>query len=106
MTASKLQRSQECNTKTTKEAVDAPLRLVHTTPLPSSAVLTTSKAARYLSMSRTTLLRYTDLGNLVAYDLLGRRVYKIEDLDALLNSIPEWGTQLDRYNRRLKTAGE
>lgn len=66
------------------------MHLVHIVPVPSSRVLTLSKAAQYLSMSRSTLEKYTDLGKLRAYNLMGRRVYKLEDLDSLIEGLKEW----------------
>ena len=47
-------------------------------------------AARYLGISDDTLKKYTALGLIKAYDFQGSRVYRLEDLDRLIESLAEW----------------
>lgn len=64
--------------------------LAHTRPVPDRRLFPLSKAAKYLGVSRTTLEKYTDLGTLQAFDFMGRRVYKLGDLDAVIEALPKW----------------
>jgi hypothetical protein len=47
-------------------------------------------AAKYLGICTDTLYKITDLGQVRAYDFNGRRAYRLEDLDALIESLREW----------------
>jgi hypothetical protein len=49
-----------------------------------------SAAARYLGISYNTLIKITELQQIAAYNFNGRRLYRLEDLDKLLQSLPEW----------------
>ena len=47
-------------------------------------------AARYLGICEDTLKKITDLGQLRAFNMNGRRAYRLEDLDAYVESLPGW----------------
>ena len=48
-------------------------------------------AARYLGICEDTLKKITDLGQLRAFNMNGRRAYRLEDLDAYVESpVPTW----------------
>jgi excisionase family DNA binding protein len=49
-----------------------------------------SQAARYLGMSDDTIRKYADLGQIPVYRLNGRRVFKLEDLNQLIDGLPLW----------------
>ena len=47
-------------------------------------------AATYLGICEDTLKKITDLGQLRAFNMNGRRAYRMEDLDAYVESLPGW----------------
>jgi excisionase family DNA binding protein len=47
-------------------------------------------AARYLGISEDTLRTYADQGRIPARRLRRRRVFKLEDLDDFIDSLPEY----------------
>jgi hypothetical protein len=47
-------------------------------------------AARYLGICEDTLKKISDLGQLRAFNMNGRRGYRLEDLDAYVESLPGW----------------
>lgn len=63
---------------------------IHLVPVPTVRLFPISKAAKYVGLSHGTLIKYTDLGHVKAFNFHGRRTYKLEDLDALIDSLPEW----------------
>lgn len=63
---------------------------VHVMPVPSQRMFPPGKAAKYLGLSRDTLIKYADLGQIKAYSFNGRRAFKLDDLDALIDSLPQW----------------
>ncbi len=58
--------------------------------IPNQRLFAPSAAAKYLGICTDTLYKITDLGQVQAYDQNGRRVYRLEDLDAYVESLPEW----------------
>ena len=58
--------------------------------IPNQRLFGPSAAAKYLGMCTDTLYKITDLGQVKAYDQNGRRVYRLEDLDTYVESLPEW----------------
>jgi hypothetical protein len=58
--------------------------------VPAQRLFKVQAAARYLGISDDTLKKYTTLGLIKAYDFQGSRVYKLEDLDRLIESLAEW----------------
>jgi hypothetical protein len=47
-------------------------------------------AARYLGICEDTLKKITDLEQIPAFNLNGRRAYRIEDLERFIESLPGW----------------
>ena len=47
-------------------------------------------AAKYLGICEDTLKKITDLGQLRAFNMNGRRAYRLEDLEAYVESLPGW----------------
>jgi hypothetical protein len=47
-------------------------------------------AARYIVVCEDTLKKISDLGQLRAFNMNGRRAYRLEDLDAYIESLPGW----------------
>lgn len=62
--------------------------------IPNQRLFNIAAAARYLGISADTLRKYADLGLLRARRLERRRVFALEDLDAFIDSLPEYN-QLD-----------
>ena len=60
-------------------------------PVPSQRLFSVSAAARYLGISDDTLRKYADLGKIPAYRFInGNRVFKLEDLNRLIDELPYW----------------
>jgi hypothetical protein len=57
---------------------------------PNQRVFGPKAAARYLGICQDTLKKITDLGKIRAFDMNGRRAYRLEDLEAFVESLPEW----------------
>ena len=58
--------------------------------VPNQRLFRVTAAARYLGISDDSLKKYTDLHQINAYEFNGQRVYKLEDLDRLIDSLPKW----------------
>ena len=58
--------------------------------IPNQRLFGTKSAARYLGIHEQTLRKLTDLGELSALRMGHRRVYRLEDLDAYIDSLPRW----------------
>jgi len=58
--------------------------------VPNQRLFGPAAAARYLGVDPDTLRKYTSLGMIEAYNLNGRRAYRLEDLDCLIESLPKW----------------
>ena len=58
--------------------------------VPNQRLFGTKAAARYLGIHEQTLRKLTDLGELPALRMGSRRVYRLEDLDAYIDGLPEW----------------
>ena len=67
--------------------IGKPLALIQ---IPNQRLFGPSVAAKYLGICTDTLYKITDLGQVKAYDQNGRRVYRLEDLEAYVESLPEW----------------
>ncbi len=76
------------------------MRIVHTEPVPDRRILPLSKAAKYLGVSRSTLEKYTAEGQLHAFDFMGRRVYKLEELDSVVAGLKQWQPHQTREGSR------
>jgi hypothetical protein len=82
---------------------------VHIYEIPSRAAFKVSEAARYLGISPNTLRKRNDLGQIPARrDENGERIFLLRDLDAYLDSLPEYSRRdkpvsvLTNWNRTHK----
>lgn len=70
-----------------------PVALIH---VPKQRLFKVGAAARYLGISDDTLRKYADLGKIPVYRFLnGDRVFKLEDLNELIDSLPLWNDARD-----------
>lgn len=67
--------------------IGKPIALIQ---VPNQRLFIMSAAARYLGISDDSLKKYTDLGQIKAYDFNGRRAYRLEDMDYLIENLPQW----------------
>ena len=58
--------------------------------VPNQRLFSTKAAAQYLGICTDTLRKYADLGVIQARVLCHRRVFSLEDLDALIDSLPAY----------------
>lgn len=58
--------------------------------VPNQRLFGPQAASQYLGIDTDSLKKYTHLGQLKAYDFNGRRAYRLEDLDSLIDNLPEW----------------
>jgi len=66
-------------------------RYVPVIQIPNKRLFGVSAAARYLGISDDTLRKYADLGQIRVYRFLnGHRVFKLEDLNRLIDELPLW----------------
>jgi hypothetical protein len=80
--------------------------------IPEQAAFRVSEAARYLGISPNTLRKRSDLGLIPARrDENGERIFLLRDLDAYLESLPEYDKRgkpvavLTNWNRTLNGKG-
>ena len=67
--------------------IGKPIALIQ---VPNQRLFGMKAAARYLGLHEQTLRKHTDLGQIKAKKLGGRRVYTLEELDRFIDSLPEW----------------
>jgi excisionase family DNA binding protein len=58
--------------------------------IPNQRVFKMKSAARYIGVHPQTLRKLTDEGKIRARNMDGRRIYTLEDLDAYIESLPQW----------------
>ena len=58
--------------------------------VPNQRLFGTKAAARYLGIHEQTLRKITYLGEIAAHRMGHRRVYRLEDLDVYIDSLPRW----------------
>jgi excisionase family DNA binding protein len=58
--------------------------------IPNQRLFGPKAAARYLGVCEDTLKKMTDLGQIPAFNMNGRRAYRLEDLSAFIDSLPGW----------------
>ena len=58
--------------------------------VPNQRLFGPKAAARYLGMCEDTLKKITDLEQIPAFKLNGRRAYRFEDLERFIDSLPGW----------------
>ena len=63
-------------------------------------------AARYLGICEDTLKKMSDLGHVRAFNMNGRRAYRLEDLDAYVESLPEWYDSTGEKSAKVVSGGE
>ena len=59
------------------------------TQVPTQRLFGTKDAAHYLGFHEDTLRKYAALGVIPAHRLGNRRVFRLDDLDAFIESLPE-----------------
>jgi hypothetical protein len=70
-----------------KHMTDKPIALVG---IRNQRLFGPKAAARYLGICEETLKKISDLGQLRVFNMNGRRAYRLEDLDAYVESLPGW----------------
>ena len=58
--------------------------------VPNQRLFSTGAAAQYLGICEDTLRKYSDLGDIPARRLGRRRVFLLEDLDAFIETLPQY----------------
>ena len=58
--------------------------------IPNQRLFGPKAAARYLGSCEDTLKKITDLEEIRAFSLNGRRAYRLEDLEQFIESLPGW----------------
>jgi hypothetical protein len=67
--------------------IGKPIALIQ---VPNQRLFTSGHAARYLGISKNTLAKVEALGLIQPINFIGRRGYKLEDLDRLIDTRPAW----------------
>ena len=87
----------EAPTRDSAEAIDVGGNQPYTIRKPTSLVQVPNQrlfgpkaAARYLGICEDTLKKITDLEQIRAFKLNGRRAYRLEDLERFIESLPGW----------------
>jgi hypothetical protein len=73
--------------------------------VPNQRLFGMKAAAQYLGISEESLRNYADLGLVSAQRLKNRRVFKLEDLDTFIDSLPEYRS-IDTLNSGGKPGGK
>jgi hypothetical protein len=73
-----------------QDEVQIPSRPVAVMQVPAQRLFGPKAAAKYLGVCEDTLKKMTDLEQIRAFNLNGRRAYRIEDLAAFVDSLPGW----------------
>ncbi len=58
--------------------------------VPNQRLFGPKAAAKYLGICEDTLKKITDLEQIRAFSLNGRRAYRLEDLEQFIESLPGW----------------
>ena len=58
--------------------------------VPNQRLFGPKAAARHLGICEDTLKKFTDLEQIRAFKLNGRRAYRLEDLEQFIESLPGW----------------
>ena len=61
--------------------------------IPNQRLFGIKAAAQYLGISDESLRNYADLGLIPTQRLYNRRVFKLEDLDEFIDSLPDYNDQ-------------
>ena len=69
------------------QAIRKPTALIQ---VPNQRLFGPKAAARYLGICEDTLKKITDLEQITAFKLNGRRAYRFEDLERFIECLPGW----------------
>ena len=72
---------------------------------PSRRLFGPKAAAKYLGVCEDTLKKMTDLDQVRAFNLNGRRAYRLEDLMAFVESLPGWYDQPGEKSAKVMEKG-
>lgn len=75
-------------------------------PVPSRRLLGPKAAAKYLGICEDTLKKMTDLDQIRAFNMNGRRAYRLEDLEAFIESLPGWYDALGEKSAKVVEKGK
>ena len=73
--------------------------LVAILQVPNQRLFKVGAAARYLGISDDSLRKYADRQQIRVYRFFGDRVFKLEDLNAFIDSLPLWDDAPDATTR-------
>ena len=81
-----------------RDAIDKPSGVVQ---VPNRRLFGPKSAAKYLGICEDTLKNITDLGQINAFNMNGRRAYRLEDLDAYVEALPGWYDSTDEKSAKV-----
>ena len=73
--------------------------------VPNQRLFGPKAAARYLGICEDTLKKITDLEQIRAFKLNGRRAYRLEDLEQFIESLPGWYDGLGEKSAKVVEKG-
>jgi hypothetical protein len=73
--------------------------------IPSQRLFGPKAAAEYLGVCEDTLKKMTDLEQIPAFNMNGRRAYRIEHLQAFVESLPGWYDSTGEKSARVVEKG-
>ncbi len=80
--------AEELDVRSTGQgAIRKPIALIQ---VPNQRLFGPKAAAKYLGICDDTLKKITDLEQIRAFKLNGRRAYRLEDLEQFIESLPGW----------------
>lgn len=74
--------------------------------VPNQRLFGPKSAARYLGICGDTLKKITDLEQIRAFKLNGRRAYRLEDLEQFIESLPGWYDDLGEKSAKVVEKGK
>jgi len=74
--------------------------------VPNQRLFGPKAAARYLGICDDTLKKITDLEQIRAFKLNGRRAYRLEDLERFIESLPGWYDDLGEKSAEVVEKGK
>jgi hypothetical protein len=83
--------------------VNRPIALIQ---VPNQRLFGPKAAAKYLGICEDTLKKITDLEQLRAFNLNGRRAYRLEDLEQFIESLPGWYDALGEKSAEVVVKGK
>ena len=73
--------------------------------VPNQRLFGPKAAARYLGICEDTLKKITDLEQIRAFKLNGRRAYRLEDLEQFIESLPGWYDEVGEKSAKVVEKG-